>query len=203
MTMHIFGKLAGALALTAGLAGCIDAKVEVEVTSDTTAKATITQVMGAEIYQMVKASAADESAEASAADDFCSEGELTEGSDGSATCVLTREGTFEEIAKDEETGETAFSFTSPGPGLVRVAFPTSEITKDLGTQEEMDEQTKAMMASMFEGRAFTLKISGGEITDTNMTLAADKLSAEKVIPFLDIINGTVELPEELYAVVKK
>jgi hypothetical protein len=35
-----------------------------------------------------------------------------------------------------------------------------------------------------------------------MTLAGDGKSAEQVIPFLDLINGTAELPDELYAVVR-
>lgn len=47
-----------------------------------------------------------------------------------------------------------------------------------------------------------IRIKGKEVTDTNMTLAADKKSAEIVIPFLDLINGTVELPDEIYATVK-
>jgi len=203
MTMHIYGKLAGALALTFTLAGCIDAKVEVDVTSETTAKATITQIMGAEIYPMIKASQAEKTEGDSPADDFCAEGELTESADGGATCVISKEGPFAELVFDEDEEDPGITFTSAGPGLVRVAFATSGITKDLGDQEEMDEQTKTMMTQMFEGHAFTLKISGGEITDTNMTIAGDKQSAEKVIPFLDIINRTVDLPEELYAVVKK
>ncbi|AKR57705.1 hypothetical protein GCM10011321_34060 [Youhaiella tibetensis] len=207
MTVRFCGKLAGALALTVALAGCIDAKIEVDVTSDTTAKATITQTMSAEIYPMIKASQAEskasDDAEAAAADDFCSDGTLTENADGGATCTITKEGAFADLVFDEEGEEQGMTFTSAGPGLVRVAFPTNEITKDLGQEEEMDAQTKAMMQQMFEGHAFTLKIGGGEVTDTNMTLAADKQSAETVIPFLDIINGTVELPEELYAVVRK
>jgi len=204
MTKLFYGKLAGALALTIVLAGCIDAKVEVDVTSETTAKAIVTQTMSAEVYPMIKASQAeqdDKDADASA--DFCSEGTLTENADGGATCTIEKEGSFADLVFDEEGEEQGMKFSSAGPGLVRVAFPTSEITKDLGKEDEMDEQTKAMMTQMFEGHAFTLKISGGEITDTNMTLADDKQSAEKVIPFLDIINGTVELPEELYAIVKK
>ena len=35
-----------------------------------------------------------------------------------------------------------------------------------------------------------------------MTLSADKTAAEIKIPFLDLINGTAKLPEELYAVVQ-
>lgn len=204
MNVGFYGKLAGVLALSLGLAGCIDAKIEVDVTSETTAKAIVTQTMSAEVYPMIKASQAEATADADKTEDFCNEGTLVENADGGATCTLEKEGPFADLIFDENGEEqAAMTFTSAGPGLVRVSFPTSEITKDLGDQEEMDAQTKAMMTQMFEGHAFTLKISGGEITDTNMTLAADKQSAEKVIPFLDLINHTVELPDELYAVVKK
>ena len=61
---------------------------------------------------------------------------------------------------------------------------------------------KAMMQQFFEGHAITIRIKGKEVIDTNMTKAGDGKSAEIVIPFLDLINGTVELPPELYATVK-
>ena len=35
-----------------------------------------------------------------------------------------------------------------------------------------------------------------------MTISADRKSAEIVIPFLDLINGTAELPPEVFATVK-
>jgi hypothetical protein len=35
-----------------------------------------------------------------------------------------------------------------------------------------------------------------------MDLSSDKKSAETVLPFLDLINGTSDLPDELYAVVR-
>jgi hypothetical protein len=47
-----------------------------------------------------------------------------------------------------------------------------------------------------------MRISGKQITDTNMTLTDDRKAAEIVIPFIDLINGTLELPEELYATVR-
>lgn len=56
------------------------------------------------------------------------------------------------------------------------------------------------MKQFFEGHAITLRITGKEILDTNMTKSAN--GAEVVIPFLDLINGTINLPPELYATVK-
>ena len=209
MTVQFIGKLAGVLALTVGLAGCIDATVEIEVQSETNAKATMTQVMGADIYSMVKMGAAQatEGAEATesseSSDDFCAGGDLTEGSDGSATCIMTSEGAFADLNFGEGQDNETAVFTSAGAGLVRVAFPTEDMKGELGAGDEaMDEETKAMMQSFFEGHAVTLKVLGGEIVESNMTIAGDKQSAEIVIPFLDLINGTAELPAELFAVVK-
>lgn len=206
MTVQFIGKLAGVLALTVGLAGCIDATVEIEVQSETNARATMTQVMGADIYSMVKMGAAQatEGAEATeSSEDFCAGGDLTEGSDGSATCIMSSEGAFADLNFGEGQDNETAVFTSAGAGLVRVAFPTEEMKGELGAGDEaMDEETKAMMQAFFEGRAITLKVRGGEIVESNMTIAGDKQSAEIVIPFLDLINGTAELPAELFAVVK-
>ncbi len=200
MTLQFFGRLAGVLALTAGLAGCIDVTMDIEVKSETEGKATTTSVMGADFYAMAKAGAA--SGETKTEDGFCQEAgaQLTENADGSATCVLTVEGKFADLDLGEGEEDGA-SFTVVSPGVVRVAFKTDDMKGELGT-EGQDEQTKQMMQAFFEGHAITIRIKGKEVTDTNMTLSADKTSAEIVIPFLDLINGTVELPAELYATVK-
>jgi hypothetical protein len=198
MGLKAIGKLAVTLMLGASLAGCIDATVDVELTSETTAKATLTQVMGADFYAMVKMSA-EESEEGS--EEFCAEGELTEEADGSATCVVSEEGTFDQLTTlgDEDNSLT---FTSAGPGLVRVALPTADMVAGMGADEEMDAETKQMLEAFFTGHSVTIRVSGAEVTDTNMKLSGDKKSAETVLPFLDLINGTAELPDELYAVVR-
>ncbi|MHB1110640.1 MAG: hypothetical protein ACYCZU_10035 [Devosia sp.] len=199
MTMQTFRRLAGIVGLTLGLAGCIDVTMDIEVKSETEGKATTTSVMGADFYAMAKAGAA--SGEAKTEDGFCQEAgaQLTENADGSATCVLTVEGKFADLKLDE--GDDGASFTVVSPGVVKVAFKTDDMKGELGT-EGQDEQTKQMMQAFFEGRAITIRIRGKEVTDTNMTLSADKTSAEVVIPFIDLINGTIDLPDELYAVVK-
>lgn len=197
MKLHLIGRIAGVLALTLGLAGCIDMTQELTVTSETTAKATMTMQMGADIYAMMKTA---DTSNTKDEDKFCAkEGEkLTENADGSATCVSTSEGTFAELKFDE--GDSKPVFTSAGPGLVKVAVPTKDLAGDLG--KDSDPQTAAMMKQMFEGHFLTIRIAGKEVTDTNLTLNADKTAAEFKIPFLDLINGTAKLPEELYAVVK-
>lgn len=198
MTLKTIGKLAGAVLISAGLAGCIDATVDVEVTSDTTAKATMTQEMGADFYTMIKASAAED--ETASSDDFCAEGELTENSDGSATCVITSEGAFADLTFGED--EEAVTFAPAGPNLVRVALPMEEMKGELGADETLDEETQQMIEAFFAGHAVTVRFSGVEVVESNMEISADKTTAEEVIPFLDLLNGTAELPDELYAVVR-
>lgn len=194
MKFTTIGRIGGALALTMGLAGCFDMTTDVELTSPTTAKATITEVMGADIYSMIKTGQSSEE------DKFCAkEGEeLTENADGTATCVFTSEGPFDQMSFGDSG--TAPTFTAQPDGSVKVAVETKGMTGDLG--KENDPQTAEMMKKLFDGHFLTIRFGGGEVTDSNMTIADDRSYAEQKIPFLDLINGTSDLPEELYAVVK-
>jgi hypothetical protein len=196
MSLKILGRLAGVLALTVGLAGCIDVTMDIEVLSETTGKATTTSVMGADFYAMAK------SGDQSGDDGFCKEkgATLTENADGSATCVLVVEGPFADL-NTSEGDDNGAKFEVVSPGVVKVSFTTEDMKGELGT-EGQDEETKKMMEAFFEGHTITIRLKGKEVIDTNMTLSADKKSAEIVIPFLDLINGKVELPPELYATVK-
>lgn len=197
MSVRLLGKLAATALLAAGLAGCIDVDIEVAITSPTTARATMTQVMSADIYAMVKMSAEDGDA---GEDSFCAEGDLTENVDGSATCTIVEEGDFATLDLGQDEG--GMTFTEAGPGLVRVALPTADMQAELGADEEMDEETRQMVEAFFEGRTMTIAIAGAEIVDTNMTLSPDRTRAEQVIGMLDLINGATELPAELFAVVR-
>lgn len=197
MSVKLFGKLAATALLAAGLAGCIDVNIEVAITSPTTAKATMVQVMGADVYAMVKMGAEGEGA---SEDSFCAEGELTENADGSATCTITEEGAFADL--DLGQNEGGMTFTEAGPGLVRVALPTAEMQAELGAEDEMDEETRQMVEAFFEGRTMTIAISGAEIVESNMTISADKTKAEQVIDMLALINGAADLPDEIFAVVR-
>jgi hypothetical protein len=198
MKLSLIGRVAGVLALTMGLAACVDMTEELTVTSDTTAKATMTMTMGADIYAMMKSA---NTAETKPEDKFCAkEGEkLTENADGSATCIASSEGAFADLKFDE--GDSKPVFTVVSPGVVRVAFPTKGMAGDLG-KDNSDPQTAAMMKQMFEGHFITLRITGRQVTDSNMTISADKTAAEIKIPVLDLIEGTAKLPDELYAVVQ-
>lgn len=196
MNFISIGKIAGVLALSIGLAGCVDMTQDIFVTSNTTATATVTTTMSADIYPMIKAGAAGEDAEP-----FCAEegSTLTENADGSATCVMVSEGAFADLKFDEDDSSSKPTFTTNPDGTVRVAVQTEGMIGDLGA--EQDEQTKAMLQQMFQDRFLTLRFGGSEVVETNMDDVGDGY-AEKKMPFLDLINGTIELPEELYAVVR-
>ena len=201
MGLKFAGRLAGAVLLAVGLTGCIDVKVDIDVTSMTTAKATMTQIMGPDFYAMIKMSAEQAgSATTASEDEFCAQGKLTENKDGSATCVIAEEGPFADLSMGND--EQTVTFTPAGPGLVRVALPTADMKTEIGIDDAMDEETKQMVEAFFKGHSITLHFSGLEVTETNMTLSTDRKSAEQVIEFLDLINGSVELPDELYAVVR-
>jgi len=197
MSVRILGRLAAAMLLAAGLAGCIDVSVDVAITSPTTAKATMTQVMGADFYAMVKMSAEDDAADE---DGFCAEGELAENADGGATCTIFEEGAFADLDLGQDEG--GMTFTEVSPGVIRVALPTADMQAELGDENEMDAETRQMAEAFFAGRTLTVAVSGAEIIETNMTLSADRKRAEQVIALLDLINGTTALPDELFAVVR-
>lgn len=192
MKLKLFAQIAGTLVLTLSLAGCIDMTTDVQITSATTAKAVVTQTMGAEIYPTIKAGGDDA--------DFCKDdGQvLTENADGSATCVITSEGSFADLQFDDDGSKPVFT-TNPD-GTVRVAITTEGMMGDLGT--EGDAQAQAMLKQMFDGHFLTIRIGGNTIVDTNLTRTPDGKYGEIKIAFTDLINGTAELPEELYAVIR-
>ena len=196
MNFSTIGKIAGVLALTIGLAGCVDMTQDLKVTSATTAKATITTTMSAEIYPMIKAGAAGDDAEP-----FCKDegSTLTENADQSATCVVVSEGAFADLKFDDDESSSKPTFTANPDGTVRVAVQTKGMIGELGA--EQDEQTKAMMQQMFEGRYLTLRFGGSQVVETNMDDVGGGY-AEKKMAFLELMNGTIEFPEELYAVVR-
>ena len=210
MKLSLIGRAVGAIALTISLAGCFDMTTDVLVESPTNAKATITETMGADIYAMIKAADASSSADPSASSvadtgdtaskPFCKEegSTLTENSDGSVTCTIVSEGTFDALNFNDGGGKPVF--TSNADGTVRVAIPTKDMMGDLG--KESDPKTAEMMKQLFDGHFLTIRFGGSEIVDTNLTKTADGKYAEIKIPFTDLLSGTAKLPDELYAVVK-
>jgi len=212
MKFRILGRLAGVLAVTAGLAGCMDVNAEIEVLSATTGKATTSMTIGADFYPMIKqmAAAGDES---SKSEPFCGKAgeQLTENADGSATCVTVKEGELSAItAGDDGSPSDDASFTEVSPGVIRVAFKTSEMKSQVaegagggasGASEAETAQAMAMIKPYFEGHTISVTIKGKRITETNMTKSGDGTSATTEIPFNDLLDGKADVPDELYAIV--
>lgn len=199
MNFKTMARIAGAIALTGALAGCMDVDAEIEVLSETTGKATSSMTMGAEFYPMIK-QMAEADPDGASTDGFCvEEGEvLTENGDGSATCVSTAEGDFATLTGSEGPTEDT-TFTVVSPGVVRVAMKTESMSSQV--TEGQDEEAMQMLKAYLEGHNVALRIKGKKVIETNMTLSEDGRSAEIVIPFLGLIEGNLDLPEELFAVV--
>lgn len=191
-------RAAAFLGLAAGLAGCVDATIDIEVGSRVSGKATTTLAMNADVYTLVKMNEERADDDPRKQEPFCADGDLTETDDGGAECVFVEEGFFTDMTLGNEPG--ILDITHAAPDLVRIALPLSEMQADLQTQE--DDQSNAVAEAFFSGHSITFRISGGEITDTNMDLSEDGSSAEKQVQFMDLINGTGDLPDELFAIVR-
>ena len=211
MNYTILGRLAGVLAITAGLAGCMDVNAEIEVLSATTGKATTSMTIGADFYPMIKQMAAS-GGDTKTTTDFCKkDGEtLTENADGSATCVTVKEGELATLTQGEDGGPSDdASFTEVSPGVVRVAFKTSDMKSQVAegagggaeTDKAQADQALAMIKPYFEGHKISITIKGKKITETNMTASGDGTSATTEIPFNDLLDGKATVPDELYAIV--
>ena len=214
MNYKFLGRLAGvvgALAITAGLAGCMDVNAEIEVLSATAGKATTSMTIGADFYPMIKQMAASGDA-STKSEPFCGkEGEkLTENADGSATCVTVKEGELAALTAGEDGGPSDdASFTEVSPGVIRVAFKTSDMKSQVAegagggaeTDKAQADQAMAMIKPYFEGHKISITIKGKKITETNMTASGDNTSATTEIPFNDLLDGKATVPDELYAIV--
>lgn len=207
MNFKILGRLAGVLAVTAGLAGCMDVDAEIEVLSATTGKATTSMTIGADFYPMIK-QMSEAGGEGMKSEPFCAKDgeELTENEDGSATCVTIKEGDLATITSGDDGGPSEdASFTEVSPGVIRVAFKTSEmksqVAEGAGGGSAEDAQAMAMIKPYFEGHTISITIKGKKITETNMTASDDGTSATTEIPFNDLLDGKATVPDELYAIV--
>ena len=210
MNISTLAKLAAVFALTGALAGCMDVSTELDIQSETSGKAPTSVTIGAEFYPMIKQMA--EAAKASGStdtatagsdptSDFCQEegDELVENADGSGTCTSVKEGEFAELTEGGNGPNEDAAFTVVSPGVVKVSFKTDQMTSQV--TEGQDAQQMEMMKAYFTGHNATIRIKGKKVTDTNMTLSSDGTSAEIVIPFSSLFDGSAQLPPELYAVV--
>ncbi len=192
MIFRSLTRLSGAFLVLAGLAGCVNVTMELQVLDENTARGMTTIVMDREFYDTTL-----EQGDGG----FCKDEGVLTLSDDAATCVTTEQGTFAELLKSADSGEPVPTITNVGSSLVRVTFPTASLSEQFAN-DGSDPETLAMMQTFFEDRTFTLKVSGGQIGETNMTISEDGQSAALVIPFLDLINGEADLPDEAFAVVQ-
>jgi hypothetical protein len=206
MTTNFLGKYAAILMMGVGLAGCVNADVEVAFVDSTSAHVMTTTTIGADFYGMIKTAEA-EAAEGSeetlemTSGGFCDTGDLTENDDGSATCVDMLHGTFDELnAANEEEG--GIVFTAQDDGTVRVSLPMDALGSQIGAEDEMDEETKTMMAAVFANHGITFTITAAEIIESNMDVSDDKSAATLKLDFADLIEGKTEFPEEYFALVR-
>lgn len=195
MHMPALVRIAGAVALTAALAGCIDVEMDINVLTDNAARGTMTATLDKQMYDMMMAQGGG------ADTDFCDTGTITVG-DTTVTCVDVKEGTFDELVFDEENDGPQPTIVNEGGGRVRVTIPLSEIPASMG-EEAQDPQALAMISAMFQGKNMVIRISGGRILESNLEIAADGQSASLTIPFTDLFSGSASFPSEAYAVVQK
>lgn len=204
MKFQILGRIAGVLAITAGLAACVDVEAEIEVLSETTGKSTTLMTMSNEIYPMLKEMS--EAGGEGATSDFCvAEGDvLTENADGGATCLSVKEGELTALTEGDEGASEDMTFTVVSPGVVRVGFQTNELTSDVtkgteGADGAEAAQALAMMRPYFEDRTIKIRIKGKKIIESNMTVSGN--TAETTLQWTDLLDGKTDVPAELFAIV--
>lgn len=185
-------RATGALVIAVGLAGCVDVSMEIEVIDEANGRGTMTMVMDREFYDMSMQQSDDP---------FCEEDDELTVTDTTATCLSIKEGPYADLIDNDDPNEPVPTVVAQGDGTMRVSFPTASLAEDMA-EDEMDAETLAMMKSFFEGRFMTLKASGGQVIDTNMTVADDGMSATLKIPFLSLMTGEADLPDEAYAVIQ-
>jgi hypothetical protein len=172
------------LVLPLFLAACVDAKVDVAVTSATTARVAVSQTLGGETRALLALRPEADPARRRF-DEFCHAG----------TC------TFRQIAGGR--GSTpGLVFTTVAPNLVQVSVPTAAIRREILHQLPSGNEAAAMQRTLFTRRNLTLRIAGGFVIRSNMEIAEDGAAAEQAIPLLRLIDADSTLPEEFFAVVR-
>jgi hypothetical protein len=195
--VRFWPKSVGMAFLALTLVGCMDMSVDVALTGPTTATATLTQTLVADFNAMRRMG--DTPEQQTAADYFCVSGALTQNADGSATCAEVIEVSF---GTGETLGDGGISFAEVGQGVVRIAMSTKALRDEVEANDPLVGEVAGMAEAMFRGRTFTVRFSGAEVVETNMTLSQDRRSAQTVVPFVDLVKATAKLPEEFFAVVR-
>jgi hypothetical protein len=191
--VHFF-KAAAALLVVAGLGGCFDLDMEVEIVGADKALGRVLTTLPKDFVDLADLQSGNS--------DFCGEGSEILETDEAYTCMETYEGDFATLFPADKDDETVPTIEIVGPGLARISFPTADMRANLAGSSGNDADAIAMMAPMFEGHTITLRVIGRKILDTNMVKAADGRSAELSIPLMGLLTGEIEIPDEAYAVVQ-
>jgi len=177
MNLTHFLKPAAAVLLATGLAGCFDIDMDVAVLGPDTAEVTLTSTMSKDMQSMMQMSDEDTG--------FCGEDSVVTETEDTVTCVETKRGTFAEVFEDDSDSESSDepqpTIETVAPGQVKVTFPTSTMSEDMGIGaggEEGDEQAKAMLSQLFAGHSITMRVSGARVIESNMEISADGKSAQ-------------------------
>jgi len=186
------GRFVGALIVSVGLTGCAEVSMEVHVLGEDSIRATTVKSMNRDVYDVSQIQ--NETG-------FCDDGQI-ELTDIAAICTVVMEGDFASLSIPSPDGSPQPSVVLIDANLVRVTFPTADLENDFGASTgSLDEQEKQIIA-MFAGRSITLTVTGGEIVETNMTLAKDKQSASLEISLTALFAGETDLPTESFATIK-
>ena len=195
MRLVSLARLAVVAVPALALGGCLDASVAVMVTGQDAAEVVVTQTMDADFYAMMQLNA--EKAEEGEAAEFCAGGTLSENQDRSVTCTLGSAGDFPRLI---EASGGVLELSSEADGTARIELALPRVRELIGAAQE-SAGGQEMLDAFFSGHELTVSFGGGEILDSNMEPAEDGSTVAAVIPLLDIINGTGDWPEVLYAVV--
>lgn len=194
------GKLLAVPALALGLAGCFDADVDIELLSANSAHVTAVQTMSAQSFAAleVQRQAADPANPALTW--FCEDGDLGTALNGDALCTYETRGRFRQFVVDDV--DTGLTFKRLSSDLVRVDIPVSAITHQFETAPLPGPQSAAMFAALFRNKTIGLKITGGRVIASNLTIAEDEMSATIRLKFTDVLARSPSIPEAYYAVVR-
>ena len=194
MKLLNIAKAAAALLVATGLAGCFDIKFDVSVLDTDKASVTISTTLPREMVNLADVEAGTS--------EFCNkESELVE-NETTYTCIETHEGSFADVFEAGDPNEPQPTIAVVGPRQVKVSFPAGSLKETMNQQSGGDAQAVEMMKQMFTGHAITISIGGGKIIDTNMTRNDAGDTAEYVLPFDALVDGTTEIPDEVFAVVQ-
>ena len=200
ITLLTLGKLLAAPALALSLAGCFNADVDIDILSANSAHVIAVQTMTAEAYAAlaVQRGAADTANPALTW--FCEDGDLSTAPNGDALCTYETRGRFRQFVVDDV--DTGLTFKRLASDLVRVDIPVAAIIRQFETGPLPGQQTDPMFAALFRNKTIGLKIGGGLIIASNLTIAEDEMSASTKLKFTDVLARSPSIPEAYYAVVR-